>query len=79
MDLGADMMGDEPDDPFAVGRREPLAGIREAARQPVDPEPAVGIEHHLDDRRVFELGGDRRSERGAQHARARAMASDWKE
>ena len=70
MDLGADMVGDEPDDPFAVGRRQPLARIGEPARQPVDPEPPVGVQHHLDDGRVFEEGGDRRSERGAQHARA---------
>ena len=42
----------------------------EAAGQPVDPNPAVGIEHHLDDAGIFEIAGDRRSERGAQHARA---------
>ena len=38
--------------------------------EPVDPEPAVGIEHHLDDGRIFEIGSDRWAERGAQHARA---------
>ena len=70
MDLGADMVGDEPNDPFAVGRRQPLSRIGEPARQPVDPEPPVGVQHHLDDAWVFEEGGDRRSERGAQHARA---------
>ena len=41
-----------------------------AIRQPVDPKPAIGIEHHLDDARVFEIAGDRRPERSAQHARA---------
>ena len=76
MDLGADMMGDQPDDALAVGGGETLAGVRQAPRQPVDPEPAVGIEHHLDDRWVFEQAGDRRPERGAQHARAAAKASD---
>ncbi len=70
MDLDADMVGDEPDDPLGVGRRDAAAGILEPARQPVDPEPAVGIEHHLDDAGVFEVAGDRRPERGAQHARA---------
>ena len=70
MDLGADMVRDEPDDPFAVGRRQPLARIGKPARQPIDPEPPVGVEHHLDDAGVFEERGDRRPERGAQHARA---------
>ena len=50
--------------------RQALARIGQSARQPVDPEPAVGVEHHLDDRGVFEKAGDRRPERGAQHARA---------
>ena len=70
MNLDADMVRDEPHDPLGVGRRDAAAGILEAARQPVDPEPAVGIEHHLDDAGVFEIAGDGRSERGAQHARA---------
>ena len=69
MDLRADMMGDKPNDPFAVGRGEILARIAQAACQPVDPQPAVGIEHHLDNRRIFEPAGDGRSERAAQHAR----------
>jgi hypothetical protein len=70
MDLDADMMGDEPHDPLGVGRRNAAAGVLEAAGQPVDPNPAVGIEHHLDDARIFEIAGDRRSERGAQHPHA---------
>ena len=68
MNLGADVMGNEPHDALAVGCGEALAGIRQATRQPIDPEPAIGIEHHLDDDRVFEPGRDRRSKRGAQHA-----------
>ena len=70
MNLGADMVRNEPHDALAIGGRETLAGIGKAARQPVDPEPAVGVEHHLDDGRIFEPGRDRRAERGAQHARA---------
>ena len=70
MDLGADMVRDEADDPLAIGGGQCPTGIFQAARQPVDPEPTVGVEHHLDDRRVFEEGGDGRAERGAQHARA---------
>ena len=70
MDLGADMVRDEAHDALAVGGDQALAGIREPFRKPVDPEPAVGVEHHLDDRRVFEEAGDGGTERGAQHARA---------
>ena len=70
MHFDADMMGDEADDPLGVGGRNAAAGVFQSARQPVDPEPAIGIEHHLDDAGVFEIAGDRRSQRGAQHARA---------
>ncbi len=68
MNLGADVMGNEPHDTLAVGCGETLAGICQAPRQPVDPEPAIGIEHDLDDPSVFEPGRYRRSERRAQHA-----------
>ena len=67
MDLDADMVRDEAHDALGVGRRDAAAGILEAARQPVDPQPAVGIEHHLDDAGIFEIG--RRSP-----ARARCAA-----
>ena len=70
MDLGTDMMGDQANDALGVGRRDPVAGILEAAGKAVDPEPAVGIEHDLDDARIFQMSGDQRAERGAQHARA---------
>ena len=70
MDLGPDMVRDEADDPLAVRRREPLARIREPVTEPVDPEPTVGIEHHLDDTRVREPGGDIRPKRRPEHAGA---------
>ena len=70
MDLDADMVGDEPHDALGVGGRDAAAGVLKPARQPVDPEPAIGIEHHLDDAGVFEIAGDRGAKRGAQHARA---------
>jgi len=62
-------MGNEPHDALAVGCSKALAGIREAPREPIDPEPTVGIEHHLDDDGIFEPSRNRWSERGAQHAR----------
>ena len=70
MHLDADVMRNKANDAFRVGGRDTAAGIFEATRQPIDPQPTVGIEHHLDDAGVFQIGGDGRAERGAQHARA---------
>jgi DNA helicase HerA-like ATPase len=70
MDLDTDVMRDEAHDALGVRGCDAAAGIFEAARQPVDPQATVGIEHHFDDARIFEIGGDRGAERGAQHARA---------
>ena len=56
--------------------RSPSAGASHVARvrqpigQPVDPDAAIRIEHDLDNRRIFKPCRDRRSQRGAQHARA---------
>ena len=79
MHLYADMVCDEPHNPLGVGRGHPAARIFQPTRQPVDPEPAVGIEHHFDDARVFEVARDCRPERGAQHARAAGKGSDRSE
>jgi hypothetical protein len=70
MDLDADMVSDQPDDPLRVGRRDAAAGVLEPARQPVDPKPAVRVEHHLDNAGVLEVARNGRPERRAQHARA---------
>jgi hypothetical protein len=52
-----------------TGGREPLPRIGQPLRQTVDPDPTVGVQHHLDDTRVLEKSSDRRAERGTQHAR----------
>lgn len=70
MDLHADMVGDQPDDPFAVDGREDLAGVDQPLTDPIDPQPTVGIEHHLDDRDILEPARDGRSQRRTQHPRA---------
>ena len=70
MHLGPDVMGDEAHDPLAIGGRQRGAGIGEPFGQPVDPEPPVGIEHDLDNHRVFQKPGDGGPERRAQHPRA---------
>jgi len=69
MDLSPDMVRDQPDDPFAIGGRHPAPRIGNPRSQPVDPEPTVGIEHDLDDRRIIEPKRDLWSKCRAQHAR----------
>ena len=54
----------------ASGARDAAPGVFKAARQPIDPQTPIGIQHHFDDAGVFEVAGDRRPERRAQHARA---------
>ena len=65
MNLGADMVRDQPHDPLAIGGIKALTGIGQSLRKPVDPEPPVGVEHHLDDCRVFQELSDGRTQRRA--------------
>ena len=69
MDLGADMMGDQPDDALAVSGGHYVAGISQAFAEPVDPKPPVWIEHYLDDGGVFQPGCNRWPKGCAQHPR----------
>jgi hypothetical protein len=69
VNLGADVMGDQSNDALPIRSGHALTGIRQAARQPVDPQAAIGVEHHLNDVRIFQKAPDRRAERRAQHAR----------
>ncbi len=66
-----DVVGDKPDDALAVGRRQPLTGVSEALGQPVDPEPTIWIEQHL---QLIAGSSSQaaisRPERCAQHARS---------
>jgi hypothetical protein len=64
------MVGDQPHDALAVLGGEVLAGIAQPAGQAIDPQSAVGIEHDLDNGRVFQPARDGGAERRAQHARA---------
>ena len=70
MDLGADVAGDQPDDPLDLGRRQADARIDPAFAEAVQPQDTVGIDHHLDHRRIGEGHGDVGSHRRAQHRRA---------
>ena len=69
MHLGAHMVSHQAYDPLSVRSGEPLTRIGQSFSQSIDPEPAIGIEHHLDDAWIFQPRGDRGTERGAQHAR----------
>ena len=69
MDLGTDMMRDQPHDPLAVSGRQLLTAVRDALAQPIDPQPAIRVEHHLDHLVIVEPCRDRWTERGAQHPR----------
>jgi len=68
MDLGPDLTRDKADNPFAVGRSQPFAGVRKPVGKPFNPDAAIRIEHDLDDRRIFGLAGDRGSQHRVQHA-----------
>jgi hypothetical protein len=70
MNLDANMVRDEAHDAFGVRRGDAAFGILQSTRQPIDPEPTIWIEHHLDDAGIFEIAGNRWPKRGAQHARA---------
>jgi hypothetical protein len=70
MHLRSDMVSDKTHDALHVRRGQLFAGISQAFRQSVDPQPTIGIEHHLNDAGIFEPRSDRRPERGAQHSRA---------
>ena len=65
--LAPHVRGHQADDAFRFDRLDALAGVAAAAASLVEPEPAVGIDHHLDDARVGERGGDGRTEGCAQH------------
>ena len=64
MNLSADAMATSRTMRSAVGggRRSPVSVT---PPRPIDPEPAIGIEHDLDDDGVSEPGRYRWSERGA--------------
>ena len=70
MDFDPDMVRDQAHDTFAVRGGQRHAGVADAFPEPIDPQAAIGVEHHFDDGGVFKPGRDRRSERRAQHPRA---------
>ena len=68
-----DMVRNEPNDALAIGGAQYLVAFGDPLLQPIDPEPAVGIEHDLDDLWIGKPFGNRPAHCGTQHART-AMA-----
>ena len=66
-DLTAHVGGDEADDAFGLRGANARAGVDAAGADRVEPETAVGVEHHLDDGGIGQGSGDHGSERGPQH------------
>ena len=69
MNLGADMMGNQPDDALTIGCTHQTFGRRETLAQSVDPETPIGVEHDFDDIGLVEPASDVAAKRSAQHAR----------
>jgi hypothetical protein len=63
MDLRADVMGNQSYDPLCS--RQSLPGVRQAFREPVDPQPAIEVEHHFDDCWILWPGCDGRRQHGS--------------
>src|SRR5258708_37456884 len=63
MHLGADMVGNETHDAFAVGGRQSLPSVSKALGQAIDPQTAIRDEHDLDNGWVFQAGGELRGHR----------------
>ena len=72
MDFGPAVTGDQADDPLDLRGIVADLSVGPPLTEPVEPQQAIGIDHHLDDQRVGERGGDGRSHRGAQHRAATA-------
>ena len=70
MNLGADMMGNQPDDALTIGCTHQTFGRRETLAQPVDPETPIGVEHDFDGIGLVEPASDDAAKRSAQHALA---------
>ena len=72
-DLAAHVGGDQANDALGLGTADALAGILAPDRGPLDPQLAVGVDHHLDHGGIGERRGDGGTERGAQHLPAAAL------
>ena len=70
MNLDADVVRDQANDALAVRRRQRQTRVADPFAEPIEPEPAIGVQHHFDDGGVVQPRGDRIPKRRAQHPRA---------
>ena len=75
MHLGADMGGDQANDPLGFGGVDAQTRIAPPLAEPVDPESAVRVDHHLDDGGIGQGLGNRRPHRRLQHGAAALLGS----
>jgi hypothetical protein len=68
------MVRDQAYDALAIRGRQALTGVGQTGGEPVDPEPAIGVEHDLDDGRVFEPGRYVRPQGSPQHSGAAGLS-----
>jgi len=59
----------QSNDALPIRGRHYFSGVCQTIRQPVDPQPAIRIEHHLNDRWIFQKARDCWAERRAEHTR----------
>ncbi len=67
VNLDADMMRDQADDALAIGSAQQFARVADTFAEPIEPKPAVRVQHHFYDGGIVQPSSDRRPERGAQH------------
>ncbi len=70
MDLDADMVRNETNDPLTISGGNCLARVSQTGCETISPKAAIRIEHHLDHRCIIEKKLDRWAQSRPQHARA---------
>jgi hypothetical protein len=70
MHFKPDMTGDKSDDPFNLRPLQHGAGIRTSGIEPINPQPAIWIDHDLYDLAVGKSFSDHWTEGGLQHGLA---------
>ncbi|MNV19392.1 hypothetical protein D3C71_1102530 [compost metagenome] len=70
VDLLSDVVGHQSDDPLALGGLQAMRRQFKPARQPIQPDPAVRIEHDFHHIRVRQRGQERRAKGRAEHFQA---------
>lgn len=64
------MVGNQTHDALGIGGYNPVARVEQPLGQTINPQPSIGIEHHLDHGGIGKVPRDRRSHRRAQHGHA---------